>query len=85
MDQVISVFVVALKSEKLTNCVETVYMFWVELGELKESIDVVRVADDLVFALKGVVSLGGLELYGSIVALDLELFTDLEELSNSRR
>lgn len=59
-------------------------MLWVELGELKESIDVVGVADDLVFTLKGVVSLGGLELYGSIIALDLKLFADLEELSNSR-
>jgi hypothetical protein len=84
LDQVISVFVIALKSEELTDCVETVHMFWVELGELKESIDVVGVADDLVLALKGVISLGGLELYGSIVALDLELLADLEELSNSR-
>lgn len=84
MDQVIGVFVVTLKSEELTNCVEAVHMLWVELGELKESIDVVGVADDLIFTLKGVISLGRLELYGSIIALDLKLFADLEELSNSR-
>lgn len=84
MDQIVSVLVVALKSEKLANCIKTVHMFWVELRELKESIDVVGITDDLVFTLKGVVSFGGLELHSTVIAFDLKLFTNLEELSDSR-
>lgn len=84
LDQIVSVFIVALKSEELANCIETIDMFGVELCELKESVYVVGIADDLVFTLKGIVSFGGLEFEGSIIVLDLKFLADLEELADSR-
>jgi hypothetical protein len=60
-------------------------VFWVELGELEESINVIGVSDDLVLALQRVVLLGCLELYGIVCAFHLEFLADLEELSDSWR
>lgn len=59
-------------------------MFGVELCELKESIDVIGIADDLVLTLQGIVSFGGLELDGFIIALYLKFLANLEKLADSR-
>ena len=59
LDQIVIIFVVALKFEILTNWIERV-------------IDVVGIADDLVLTLERVVSFGSLELDVSVIALDLK-------------
>lgn len=59
-------------------------MLRVELGELKEGIDVVRVLYYFVLSLEGIVFLSGLEPNSSaLFSFDLELLPYLEELSDS--
>jgi hypothetical protein len=85
LDQTISISVVALKPQKLAHCVETVHMFGVKLRELEEGVDVVRVFDDLVLTLKGIIFLGGLKPKSVVLALYFELLPYLEELANAWR
>jgi hypothetical protein len=60
-------------------------MLRVELRELEECVDVVRVPDDVVLPLHGVILLGGLEPDGVVGALHLKFLPNLEEFAHSRR